>query len=251
MKCNGFNLTEGEVTVITFNNPRVNIFSSEVLRDLAGALSAMSPAMAPDREKEKVKAVVFAAEGNTFVAGADIKEMAAFTPASANDYARLFHETLNLVEAFPVPVIAAVNGYALGGGCELILACDLVIAGESAVFSQPEIELGIIPGAGGTQRLPRRVGVLRAKELILTGRRVMADEAVRIGLINKVVPDDALMDEVMELAGLIASRPLQCVKAIKSLVGDGGSMEQEITKWCELFTYEDQKELMKKFIEKR
>jgi enoyl-CoA hydratase len=243
MDFNGFKLEVDEVTLLTFNQPRVNLFSTEVLKDFVRALETL-------KKKKDIKVLVITAEGKTFLAGADIKQMSAFTPSDAGRFARLFHKALKLVEDFPRPTIAAVNGFALGGGCELVLACDLVIASDGAVFGQPEINLGIIPGAGGTQRLAPRVGRTRAKELIFTGRRVSAGEAVGMGLINKAVPKDRLLEEVMSMARVIASKPLQCLEASKSLI-DSGSLAKEVKAFSRMFSYEDQKRLMKEFIKKR
>lgn len=238
---NGFKTEISEITLLTFNNPKVNIFSTALLNDFIAALETL--------RASKVKVLVITGEGNTFMAGADIKEMSAFTPRQAAGFARLFHKAMDLLENFPVPVIAGVNGFALGGGCELILASDIVIASEVAVFGQPEINLGIIPGAGGTQRLPRRIGALRSKELIFTGRKVSGQEALSIGLINKVVPRDSLLKEVMELAKVIASKPLQCLEASKALI-NSGSTGKEIEAFSSMFTYEDQKRLMRDFLKK-
>ena len=239
---NGFKTELDEVTLLTFNNPRVNIFSTRILNDVIAALKVL--------HSSKVKVLVITGEGNTFMAGADIGDMSAFTPQQASDFSRLFHKALDTLEEFPRPVIAGVNGFALGGGCELILACDIVIASEIAIFGQPEINLGIIPGAGGTQRLAGRIGKMRARELIFTGRKVSAQEALSIGLINKVVPKDELLKEVMDLAGVIASKPLQCLEASKSLI-NSGSMEKEIEAFSLMFSYKDQKRLMRDFLEKK
>ncbi|MBI5407133.1 MAG: enoyl-CoA hydratase/isomerase family protein [Nitrospirae bacterium] len=239
---NGFKIEVNEITLLTFNNPKVNLFSTPLLNDFIAALEAI--------RTSKVKVVVITGEGNTFMAGADIREMSEFTPGQATDFSRLFHAALNSVEEFPLPVIAGVNGFALGGGCELMLVCDIVIASESAVFGQPEVNLGIIPGAGGTQRLAVRIGKMRAKELIFTGRRVNAQEALTIGLINKIVPKDELMREVMSLAETIASKPLQCLEASKSLI-NSGSLEKEIETFGLLFSCEDQKRLMRDFLDRK
>ena len=238
---NGFKTEVDEITLLTFNNPKVNLFSTPLLNDFIAALEVI--------HHSKVKVLVITGEGNTFMAGADIKEMSDFTPGQATDFSRLFHTALNRVEEFPRPVIAGVNGFALGGGCELILACDTVIASESVVFGQPEVNLGIIPGAGGTQRLAVRIGKMRAKELIFTGRKVDTPEALAIGLINKIVPKDDLMREVMSLAQTIASKPLQCLEVSKSLI-NSGSLEKEIEAFSSMFSYEDQKRLMQDFFEK-
>jgi enoyl-CoA hydratase len=243
MDFNGFKLEIDEITVLTLNQPRVNLFSTGVLKDLLSVMKTL-------KSKKDVRVLVLTGEGKTFLAGADINEMSAFTPGDARRFARLFHKVLKLVEDFPRPTIAAVNGFALGGGCELILACDMVIASDAAVFGQPEINLGIIPGAGGTQRLARRVGRVRAKELIFTGRRVSAKEALSMALINKVVPKERLLEEVMSLARVIASKPLYCLEKTKALI-DSGSLEKEIEEFSKTFSYEDQKRLMDEFIKKR
>lgn len=237
---NGFSALRGEVTSIVFNQPRVNVLSTPVLKDLDGLLVALA-------SEKAIKALVITGQGNTFVAGADIKEMSGFGPIEANAYARLFHRVMNSVEAFVKPVIAGVNGFALGGGCELALACDIVIASDVAVFAQPELGLGIIPGAGGTQRLAARIGRMMAKELILTGRRVYANEALAMGLVNRVVPKEKLQNEVMETARAIASKPAQCVEAAKALINHG-TLEQEIEAFTRMFSYPEQKSLMKEFL---
>ena len=236
----GFKLEPGDISILTFNQ-KINIFSSAVLKDFTDALSGLLP---------KTKVLVIAAEGATFLAGADIKEMSSFSPDEAMDFAALFHRAMNTVESFPRPAIAGVNGFALGGGCELVLACDMAIASESAVFGQPEINLGIIPGAGGTQRLKDRVGKPRAKELILTGRKVGAQEALDMGLVNRVVPKDRLFTEVISLAKTIAEKPLQCLTAAKALI-NSGSLDKEIKAFSTLFSYDDQKKLMRDFINKK
>ncbi|MBI5643246.1 MAG: enoyl-CoA hydratase/isomerase family protein [Deltaproteobacteria bacterium] len=237
---NGFRLTVGEVSTLTFNRP-INIFSSAVLDEFAGAISSLYG---------KAKVLLITAEGSTFMAGADIREMSGFTPDEAAVFARLFRRAMDTVEGFPGPVIAAVNGFALGGGCELILACDLAVAAESAVFGTPEINLGIIPGGGGAKRLPDRIGRLKSRELIFTGKRIGADEAFKIGLINKVVPRGKLMDEAMGLANSIAAKPRQCLEAAKSLI-NSGSLEKEIGLWSGLFAFDEQKRLMEEFLAKK
>jgi enoyl-CoA hydratase len=239
---NGFKLDIGKVSILTFNQPKVNIFSTEILEDFIRALETLG-------QSRDVKVLVITGEGKTFIAGANIKEMATYSPDDAEKFSKLFHKAMNMVENFPGPVIAAVNGYALGGGCELILACDLVVASDEAVFGQPEIDLGIIPGAGGTQRLRDRVGKLKAKELIFTGRKVPVDEALSIGLINRAVSQDKLFDEAMSLASVIASKPLHCLEAAKNLI-NSGSMDKEIEEFSSMFSTDDQKRLMNKFIKK-
>lgn len=239
---NGFKLNTGNVSILTFNQAKVNIFSTEILEDFISALKSLE-------QSRDVKVLVITGEGKTFIAGANVKEMATYSPEDAKKFSSLFHKALNMVESFPKPVIASVNGFALGGGCELVLACDLVVASDEAVFGQPEIDLGIIPGAGGTRRLPNRIGKLKAKELIFTGRKVSADEALSIGLVNKVVSKDKLMEETMSLANTIASKPLHCLEVSKDLI-DNGSMDKEIEEFSKLFSTDDQKRLMSKFTKK-
>ncbi|MBI5468301.1 MAG: enoyl-CoA hydratase/isomerase family protein [Deltaproteobacteria bacterium] len=241
---NGFKAEIGDISVITFNGAKVNVLSTAVLNDLISVLEILGSS------PKKVKVLVVTGEGATFVAGADIKEMSAFGPEAALDFAKLIHKALDTLEGFSRPTIAAVNGFALGGGCELALSCDLAIASEAAQFGQPEINIGVLPGAGGTQRLPKRIGRLKAKELIFTGRRVGAEEALTLGLVNRIVPKDRLMEEVMGLAALIASKPAQCLEAAKSLI-DSGSMEKEVEEFSKLFSYDDQKRLMREFLERK
>lgn len=240
---NGFKLEIDEIAVLTFNQPKVNIFSPSVLNDFVKAIKNLY-------SSKTLKVLVITAKGSTFLAGADIKEMSSFTPEDARKFSQLFHKAMGLVEEFPLPVIAGVNGYALGGGCELTLVCDIVIASDRAVFSQPEINLGIIPGAGGTQRLKKRIGENRAKELIFTGRRVLAEEALGMGLVNKVCPSEKLYDEVMGLAGLITSKPVHCLAACKRLI-NSGSLREEIEDFKRMFSYEEQKRLMDGFLKKK
>lgn len=239
---NGFKLNSGKVSILTFNQPRVNIFSTEILEDFIRALEMLG-------QSRDVKVLVITGKGKTFNAGANIKEMATFSPDDAEKYAKLFHQTMNMVDNFPRPVIAAVNGFALGGGCELILACDLAVASDDAVFGQPEINLGIIPGGGGTQRLRDRIGKLKAKELIFTGRKISADEALSIGLVNRVVSHYKFFDKAMTLAGEISLKPMHCLEVAKDLI-NSGSMDKEIKEFSNMFSADDQKRLMDKFIKK-
>ncbi|MBI1912384.1 MAG: enoyl-CoA hydratase/isomerase family protein [Deltaproteobacteria bacterium] len=240
---NGFSLEINEISTITFNMSHgVNILSTPVIIDFVRAIDRLSFI-------KEVKVLIITGSGNTFLAGADIKEMAEFDAKEAEKFARLIHNAMNIVEKFPRPVIAAVNGFALGGGCELALACDIILASEAAVFAQPEVNLGIIPGAGGTQRLAGRIGREMAKELIFTGRRVQADEAFDLRLVNRVVPKDELSEEVMTLARLIAQKPLQCIEAAKKSI-DSCSFETEIEEFTNLFNYDDRKNLMNKFLKR-
>lgn len=201
------------VAVVTLNNPKVNALSQAVLarlREIAEDLTANPPG-----------AVVITGGERIFAAGADISE---FGGTSEGDRIGLgFHSALDAVAAIPRFVIAAVSGYALGGGCELSMACDYRIAGEKAVFGQPEVLLGIIPGGGGTQRLPRLVGPSRAKEIVMTGRQVKSDEALRIGLVDEVVPNDRLHERALALAAEISSGALQAHAAMKQAIDQGMS----------------------------
>jgi enoyl-CoA hydratase/carnithine racemase len=199
------------VAVVTLNSPKVNALSQAMLariHEIAQELTA-NPA----------GAVVITGGDRLFAAGADITEFGG--PTEATTIGNGFHTALDAVAAIPSFVIAAVSGYALGGGCELAMACDYRIASEKAVFGQPEILLGIIPGGGGTQRLPRLVGVSRAKEIMLTGRQVSATEALSIGLADEIVAPDQLMNRALELASSLASGAVVAQRLIKSLVDKG------------------------------
>ena len=199
------------VAVIRLDNPKVNALSQELLAELAVAAESLSD--------DPPGAVVVTGGERIFAAGADISQFGG--PDEAITITAGFHRALDAVAAIPRFVIAAVSGYALGGGCELALACDYRIASEKAVFGQPEILLGIIPGGGGTQRLPRAVGVSRAKELMITGRQVKADEALRIGLADEVVAPEQLHERALALAGEVARGASQAQALVKRAV-DGG-----------------------------
>lgn len=199
------------VAIVTLNSPKVNALSTALLARLSeiAAELTINPA----------GAVIISGGDRLFAAGADISEFGGASEATTIGAA--FHAALNAVAAIPAFTIAAVSGYALGGGCELSMACDYRIASTKAVFGQPEILLGIIPGGGGTQRLPRLVGPSRAKELMITGRQVKADEAVRIGLANEMVEPDALMARACELAASIAAGATVATRLIKQAVDQG------------------------------
>jgi enoyl-CoA hydratase len=199
------------VALVTLNNPKVNALSQALLAELR--------AVAEHLTADPPGAVVVTGGERLFAAGADISEFGG--PEEARAIAAGFHSALDAVAAIPRFVIAAVSGYALGGGCELSLACDYRIAGEKAVFGQPEILLGIIPGGGGTQRLSRAVGASRAKELMITGRQVRAEEALRIGLADEVVPNEQLHERALALAAEVAKGALQAQALTKQLVDRG------------------------------
>ncbi|KUO06070.1 enoyl-CoA hydratase-related protein [Streptomyces caeruleatus] len=240
---------QGRVVTVRLHRPHVlNALSAELLAELLDALRPLDTD--PD-----VGAFVVTGSEKVFAAGADIKEMAGKSAVDMahEDYFSGWEE----FAAFRTPKIAAVSGYALGGGCELVMMCDLVIAGESAVFGQPEIKLGVIPGIGGTQRLTRLVGRAKAMDLILTGRTMNAREAERAGLVSRVVPDDRITTEAEQAAEAIASysrtavtAARECVdRAENSSLSEGVLFERRV--FHALFATEDQKEGMSAFLEKR
>jgi len=240
------------ILVITIDRPKLlNALNAETIGEIAEAFHAA-------RFDETVKAVILTGAGEkAFVAGADINELAQATPMSGKATAEKGQRTFRAIERFPKPVIAAINGFALGGGCELALACHIRIASEKAQLGLPEVTLGIIPGYGGTQRMARLLGKGRALELILTGDRIGAAEAERIGLVNKVVPADQLMPTCEELARKIMSRgPLAVTAAIEAVMsGSEMPFEEgqvlEATLFGLLCATDDTKEGMKAFVEKR
>lgn len=206
---------KGPVAVMTLNYPeKRNCLSPEFLKDIEEAVMTV--------EKDPtVFVLIITGMDPVFIAGGDIKLMVDITPQKALDYSRFTADVNLRIEQLRVPVIAAVNGYALGGGTELSLACDLRVASERASFGLPECTLGITPGAGGTQRLPRLIGLARAKELLYTGRIIPAAEAERIGLVNRVVPHEKLLEESMALAEEICKNAQIAVQQIKRCVNDG------------------------------
>ena len=242
--------TEGRVGVITLNRPKaLNALNEQLMNELGAALKAF------DADPE-IGCMVITGSEKAFAAGADIGAMATYTFADVyvNDYITRNWETIRSVRK---PVIAAVSGFALGGGCELAMMCDFIIAADNAKFGQPEIKLGIIPGAGGTQRLPRAVGKAKAMDLALTGRMMDALEAERAGLVSRVVPLDKLMDETLAAALTICGFSLPSVMAAKEAVNrafesglsDGVMFERRL--FHSLFATADQKEGMAAFVEKR
>jgi enoyl-CoA hydratase len=243
---------EGGIATITFNRPKVlNAMSFEVITELAQALKYC----AADNE---VKALILTGAGEkAFVAGADISQMQNSTPVEILRLMELGQETMRFLETMGKPSIAAVNGFALGGGTEIALACDIRLASERAMFGQPEILIGILPGWGGTQRLPRLVGMGIAKELILSGGQIDARRAYEIGLVNRVVPAEKLMEEAEKMAGKFASLPGFALKMAKNSMNYGFDMSLESAVKLELsaisqcFSTQDQKEGMKAFLEKR
>jgi enoyl-CoA hydratase len=219
-------------------------------------LNALESAIAEVAESD-ARTLIITGEGRAFVAGADIGAMAGLTPSEAEAFARRGQSVLDGLEALPCPVIAAVNGFALGGGCELALACDLIVASDKARFGQPEVKLGVIPGFGGTQRMLRKVGWARGAELIYTGRMIDAREAAAIGLALRVVPADELMDTCRQLADAIGAVGPLAVAAAKRALRQGGdlpladALALEAQAFGALFESEDQGEGMAAFLEKR
>ncbi len=242
--------TKDGVTLIRLNRPdALNALNSQLLGELSDALDAAEADAA-------VRCVVLTGSDRAFAAGADIKEM------SDKSYAQMFSQNFfagagRRLEQFRKPTIAAVAGYALGGGCELAMLCDFIIAAENAKFGQPEINLGVMPGIGGTQRLPRAVGKAKAMDMILTARMMDAAEAERAGLVSRVVPADKLLDEALAAAGKIAAQSPLAVMMNKELVNaafettlaTGVGMERRL--FHSLFAFDDQKEGMAAFVEKR
>lgn len=241
--------TRERVGVITLNRPQaLNALNSILLRELMEALEAFDA-------DEKIGAVVITGNERAFAAGADIKEM-----VEASAVEMLLHDNISVfdrIRKIKKPVIAAVAGWALGGGCELAMSCDMIVAAESAKFGQPEINIGVIPGAGGTQRLTHAVGKAIAMEMVLNNRNLSAVEALQYGLVNQVVPVERYLDEALTLASEIAVRAPLAVRFGKEMVNNAfessltNGLANERRAFYFLFDSEDQKEGMKAFIEKR
>lgn len=241
---------QGNVGIVTMNHPEaLNALNSTVLTELEATMSALAL-------DDTVHVVVITGAGRAFVAGADISEMADYSPMQAKSFSQKGNAVFMAIETFPKPVIAAVNGFALGGGCELAMCCDIRIASEKAKFGLPEVGLGIIPGFGGTQRLGRLIGTSKALELTLTNEIIGAETALSLGLVNYVYTADELLPKVLELATTIASKPQVAVRQAKSAVRTGSqtdmhsavSIETEAFSHC--FATEDQKDAMKAFLNK-
>jgi enoyl-CoA hydratase len=241
---------ENHVAIIKLNRPPVNALNTEFILEIEEYFKELE-------KDEETRVIVLIGEGKAFVAGADIAEMKEFDPIHAREFAQNGHRTLNKIESINKVVIAAINGFALGGGCEIALACDLRIMAENAKIGQPEVNLGIIPGFGGTQRLPRLVGTGIGKELIFTGDTIDAQEALRIGLVNKVVPQDNILEAAKEIARKIASKGPRAIKTAKSIINQGLDLELhsgnslEIRHFGACFGSEEPKEGMAAFLEKR
>ena len=239
------------IGTIFINRPKVlNALNIETIKDLINGIEEL--------EKDKnINVVIITGKGKAFIAGADISQMKDMTSLESKKFSELGHEMLFKIENSRLPFIAAVNGYALGGGCETLMACDICIASKNAIIGQPEINLGIHPGFGGTQRLPRLVGKINAKELLLTGKNINAEEAKRIGLINDFVDDEKLMEISYKIADNLSKKSPVQLQFIKSLVNKG--FETDIKTACSLetiyfstsFSTSDQKEGMSAFLEKK
>lgn len=242
---------EDRIALIKINRPKaLNALNSETLKELDNILDTIA-------QDNNIYAIIITGEGKAFVAGADISEMHQLSAQQGKDFGRLGNKVFRKLEKLHKPVIAAVNGFALGGGCELSMACDIRIASSKAKFAQPEAGLGITPGFGGTQRLARIVGEGIAKELIYTCKMINAEEAYRIGLVNKVVEPEVLLDEAMTMAKVIAGNAPIAVSQCKEAITVGAQMdldsalEFESESFGMCFATEDQKEGMAAFLEKR
>lgn len=242
---------EGNIGILSINRPdELNALNSSVLEELDMAIDNISL-------DEAIYVLIITGEGRAFVAGADISEMRTKNSLEAREFAHKGLSVFRKIELMEKPVIAAVNGFALGGGCELAMSCDIRLASDKAKFGQPEVGLGITPGFGGTQRLSRLVGLGIAKELIFTGKIIRADEAMKIGLVNNVVPGGELMDVALKLANEIGSKGQLAIRYAKSAINRGietdieTGMEIEKDLFALCFATEDQKEAMSAFLEKR
>jgi enoyl-CoA hydratase len=243
---------ENNIAVLSINRPKaLNALNYDTLTDIKTAVKALS-------EDDEVAVVIITGAGEkAFVAGADIKEMRNMTPLEARGFMLYGQSVFNIIDNLPKPTIAAVNGFALGGGTELALSCDMILASEKAKFGLPEVTLGIHPGFGGSQRLPRLIGSAKAKELIFTGKMIDAKEAEKVGLVNKVVAPDKLYDEAKALASEILKNGLVAIRLVKSAINAGldTTLEKGLAYEAETqglaFSTEDKDEGISAFMEKR
>ena len=240
---------DGFVGIVTIDRPKaLNALNEEVLKDLEATFDAI--------DLDNTRAVIVTGEGKSFVAGADIASMSTMTAEEGEAFGKFGNDIFRKIETFPIPVIAAINGFALGGGNELAMSCDIRICSEKALFGQPEVGLGITPGFGGTQRLARIVGVGMAKELVYCANNIKADKALEIGLVNAVYAPEELMEQAKKLANRIAKQAPIAVRNCKKAINDGlqVDMDQAIVVeeklFGDCFNSEDQKAGMKAFLEK-
>ena len=241
---------EGAVAVVTIDRQKaLNALNSQVLEELDATFKAV--------DVNTVRCIILTGAGEkSFVAGADIGEMSTLTKAEGEAFGKKGNDVFRMIETFPIPVICAINGFALGGGCEISMSCDIRICSDNAVFGQPEVGLGITPGFGGTQRLARIVGVGKAKEMIYGARNIKADEAYRIGLVNNVYPLEELMPAAKKLASIIAANAPIAVRNCKKAINDGlqVGMDEAIVieekLFGDCFETEDQRAGMGNFLEK-
>jgi len=243
---------QGDIAIIRFNRPKaLNAINPAVIAEVSDVLDAV-------KADTSIKVLILTGEGDkAFVAGADIATMKEYTPLEGKYFSAQGHELFFELESLPIPVIACVNGFALGGGCELAMTCDFIYAADSAQFGQPEINLGIIPGFGGTQRLSRLVGKSMAKELCMTGAMISAQEAKDIGLVNKVFPKETLWEETIKVAKILASKGKVSMRAVKETINRG--YDQDLRTGCHMeadafgicMASEDAREGMGAFLEKR
>jgi enoyl-CoA hydratase len=240
------------IGIVTLNRPeRKNALNNELIRELDLLIEEI-------KNDNELGAIIITGNKDAFCAGADITEVSAIkTPVDAHRFVTNVHALFGKIENLEKPIIAAISGLALGGGCELSLACDIRIAAENAIFGQPEIKIGVIPGGGGTQRLPRLIGVGRAKELLYIGDPISAEEAYRIGLVNKVVLVKSLINETRKIANKLKNQPSFALKIIKTAINHGVDMDIQSALAHEarcfeiIFSTDDQKEGTKAFLEKR
>jgi len=243
---------EEQIATITFNRPKVlNALNEASLKEFSHAIDKVA-------EDEGIRVLILTGSGDkSFVAGADITEFLKFNALKAKIFSEMGHGIVSKLQELSIPVIGAVNGFALGGGCEVVIACDFIYASENAMFGLPEINLGIIPGFGGTQRLPRLVGKNRAKEMIFTGKMISAAEAQVMGLVNKVCVQDQLMDEVLNIAKIIVSKGKISLRAAKQAINTGMDVDLktgcrvEIDAFAICLASPDAKEGTQAFLEKR
>ena len=243
---------DGALAVLTLNRPdKLNALNAELLGELDAALAELS------RDASIACAILTGAGDKAFAAGADIAAMLPMTTEQGRAFSEMGHRICSRIERAPFPVIGAINGFALGGGCELALACDFLYASDKAKLGQPEVNLGIIPGFGGTQRLARRVGLARARELCFTGDAIGAEDALRMGLVNAVVPHAELLPKVKEVAAKIASKGRVAIAQCKRVLFSGADVPLDVANALEtqafamLFGTSDRKEGMSAFLETR